>query len=207
MKRLFAALILSSLPLARAGAPAATVESAQPLPVGAAAPAATVRAPDGAEVDLGALVCAQPPILSFYRGGWCPYCNRHLEELQGIEADLLKLGYQIIALSPDRPEALAATTEKNHLAYRLFSDRAMHAADAWGTAFVMPDDIVAKYGKWNIDLAPLPGDDAKRWLPVPAVFVVTDGTVRFVHSEPDYKVRLAADAVLAAAQAVLTTAK
>jgi peroxiredoxin len=207
MKRCFTALLLSLLPLALAGAPGTTVETAVPLPVGSAVPAAMVRSPDGAEVDLGALVRTQPTILIFYRGGWCPYCNRHLEELQGIEADLLKLGYQIIALSPDRSEALAATTEKNHLAYRLFSDRAMHASDAWGTAFVVPDEIVTKYGKWNIDLAPLPGDDAKRWLPVPAIFVVTGGTVRFLHSDPDYKVRPAADAVLAAAQAALTLAE
>ena len=102
-----------------------------------------------------------------------------------------------------RPEAMPATTEKNHLNYRLFSDRAMAASAAYGVAFVVPDEIVEKYGKWNIDLAPLPSDDSKRWLPVPAVFIIANGEVRFVHSEVDYKVRLSTDDVLTAAKAGL----
>src|SRR5690606_7693919 len=114
--------------------------------------------------------------------------------------------YQIIALSPDRPEAMPATTEKNHLNYRLFSDRGMAASDAYGVAFVMPEDIVEKYRKWNFDLAPLPGDDSKHWLPVPAVFIIANGEVRFVHSEVDYKVRLSTEDVLAAAKESATNA-
>lgn len=206
MKKLIVLLFSMGISAAAWGAAAATAESAAPLAVGTAVPAATVHATDGSAVELADVVGDKPTVLIFYRGGWCPYCNRHLEALQTIEADLLALGYQIIALSPDRPEALPATTEKNHLNYRLFSDRTMAAADAYGVAFVVPDEIVEKYGQWNIDLAPLPGDETKRWLPVPAVFIIAHGEVRFVHSEVDYKVRLSTEDMLAAAKASATAA-
>lgn len=203
MKTLVALGLSIGISVTAFGTAAATAESAVPLAVGTAVPAATVRAADGSAVDLAVAVKEKPTVLIFYRGGWCPYCNRHLGELQAIEADLLELGYQIIAVSPDQPGALPATTAKNHLNYRLLSDRAMVAAEAYGTAFVVPDHIVEKYAKWNIDLAPLPGDGTKRWLPVPAVFVIANGAVRFAHSEVDYKVRLSPADVLAAAKAAL----
>lgn len=206
MKTLIALFLSIGISAPAFAAAAPTAESAVPLAVGKAVPSATVQAADGSAVELAEVVGQKPTVLIFYRGGWCPYCNRHLGELQTIEADLLALGYQIVAVSPDRPEALPATTEKNHLNYRLFSDRGMAAADAYGVAFVVPEEIVEKYGKWNIDLAPLPGDESKRWLPVPAVFIIANGEVRFVHSEVDYKVRLATEDVLAAAKASASNA-
>lgn len=205
MTKLFFGLLASmGMTVALSGAPAATAESATPLAVGSTAPHAMVRTAEGAAVDLATLVDEKPTVLIFYRGGWCPYCNRHLSELQEVETDLLALGCQIIAVSPDRPEAMPATTEKNHLNYRLYSDRAMEAAAAYGVAFVMPEETVEKYRKWKFDLAPLPGDETKCWLPVPSVFVIAGGRVRFVHSDPDYKVRLATDDLLAAVKTALS---
>jgi hypothetical protein len=41
-----------------------------PLLVGAAAPSAQVRAPDGTAADLREVVTEKPTVLLFYRGGW-----------------------------------------------------------------------------------------------------------------------------------------
>lgn len=187
-------------------APADTQESITPLAVGSGAPAAMVRTSNGMSVDLGAVVRRQPTVLIFYRGGWCPYCNTHLGELQAIEPALLALGFQILAVSADRPESMQPTTDKNHLSYRLLSDRGMNASAAYGVAFKVPHDVREQYEQWNIDLAPVPGDESQRWLPVPAVFLIgTDGTVRFAHSNPDYKQRIDTQELLAAARAALIT--
>jgi peroxiredoxin len=43
-------------------------------------------------------------------------------------------------------------------------------------------------------------------LPVPSVFIIdTSGTIRFVYSNPDYKIRLSADALWTAAQPLAKT--
>jgi len=200
MNRFLTLLLIFGIAAPAIAAPAAAAESAAPLTVGTAAPDATARDAVGNATDLGAIVRGKPSVLIFYRGGWCPYCNRHLEALQEVEQPLLDLGYQIIAVSPDKPATLQPAAEKNNLSYRLLSDRGMAAASAYGVAFCVPEDIVEKYGKWNIDLAPVPGDEGKRWLPVPAVFLINDGSVRFVHSDADYKVRIATEDLLTAAK-------
>ncbi len=182
-------------------APAATAAEAHPLAVGAKIPAVTLETVDGAKFPLASAVREKPTVLVFYRGSWCPYCNRQLAALADLEPQLLALGYQILALSPDTPAGLRKMSEKNKLGYRLLSDRAMTAAAAFGLAFRVPAAMGQAYTQRGIELAPLPAGDGF-WLPVPAVYLVgRDGVIRFAHTDPDYKVRLAPAALLAAAQA------
>lgn len=179
-----------------------SADAVSPLAVGSAAPGATVKALEGGEVDLRALLQKQPTILIFYRGGWCPFCNTQLAGLQSALPEFSALGYQLIAISPDKPEALSASVQKQELGYRLYSDRQMAAAEAYGVAFRVDPKTQEAYAKRNFDLAPIPGEPDARWLPVPSVFVIgRDGTVRFVFSNPNYKVRPPVEQLLAAARA------
>ena len=190
------------LPLASHAALAPGASTARPLAVGALAPDATVKTPDGAAFDLGATLAEKPTVLVFYRGGWCPYCTRQLAELAGFEPKFLALGFQIIALSTDAPAGLAPTAEQDHIAYRLLSDRGMAAASAYGVAFRVDAATVEKYRGYKVDLAPVPGEPDARWLPVPTVFVIgRDRIIRFAASNPDFKIRLPAAELLAAAEA------
>ena len=197
-----AAFALFTLGLRAGLAPSAA--DAKPLPVGEKMPAALVQTVEGTDLDLTAALAQKPTLLVFYRGSWCPYCNKHLAALAGIEPQLLELGYQIIAVSPDEAKGLQAMTEKNHLNYRLLSDHAMNAASAFGVAFRVDEKTIKAYTGYGVALTPVPGEPDARWLPVPAVFIIgRDGIVKFMHSDPDYKVRLSADAVMAAAKAAL----
>ncbi len=172
----------------------------RPLAVGDAVPAVFLETAGGETFDLQEASRRQPLVLIFYRGGWCPYCNAHLSRLREIEEPLRNLGFRLLAISPDRPDKLKETAEKHHLAYTLLSDSSMHAARAFGLAFAVDEDTLAKYGEYGIDLEAASGEQ-HHMLPVPAVFVVgTDGIVRFAHADPDYKVRLDPDQILAAAR-------
>ena len=157
----------------------------------------------GETVRLRELVAAQPAVIIFYRGGWCPYCVRHLGELAAIEADLLATGVRLLAISPDQPAKLAATPDRDQLGYTLLSDRTAAAAQAFGIAFEVPAETVAKYkNDYAIDLEAASGE-THHLLPHPAVFVVgRDGIIRHAHVNPDYTVRLSpADLLKAAADA------
>ncbi len=179
--------------------PAASAETAKPLAVGTPAPGATLNDTEGATVKLTDALAGKPTILVFYRGSWCPYCNRQLAALGELEPQLLALGYQILAISPDRAEGLKKMAGKNHLTYRLLSDRGMSASGGYGVAFRLSAEIEKAYRAHGIELTPVPGGEGY-WLPVPAVFIVgSNGVIQFAFSNPDYKVRLAADALLAAA--------
>ncbi len=180
---------------------AASAAEAKPLAAGARAPAVTLRAVDGSEFALAAAFAEKPTVLVFYRGSWCPFCNRQLAALGELEPKLLALGYQIIAVSPDTAEGLRAMAGKNHLDYRLLSDRAMAASAAYGVAFRLSPELEKSYGGHGVPLTPVPGGEGY-WLPVPTVYLVgRDGVIKFAYSNPDYKVRLSSADLLAAADA------
>ena len=50
-------------------------------------------------VDTVELLRHGPLVISFYRGGWCPYCNIELRSLQRMLPDIQALGASLIALS------------------------------------------------------------------------------------------------------------
>ncbi len=180
-----------------------SAQDIKPLLIGASVPDVTLRTAKGESFNLKAAAAKKPTVLIFYRGGWCPYCNTYLGQLQAAEADLLNLGYQILAISPDRTPKLGESVEKGKLTYTLLSDSSMTAAQAFGIAFRVDDATLEKYKGYNIDLEAASGEK-HHLLPVPAVFIVgTDGVIAFVYANPDYKVRLAPEVLLAAAKAAI----
>ena len=123
-----------------------------------------------------------------------------LGELPTIESELRDIGYQIVAISADRPSKLQESLDKHDLGFQLLSDSAMTAAVQFGLAWQMPRNMVEKYITYGIDLDAAAGQP-HHIVPVPAVFVVgTDGVVRFQYVNPNHRVRLDADVLLAAAR-------
>jgi len=193
MKTIFCAL-LAGAALARAE----TIPSA--LKVGDSIPDVTLRAVEDKEVRLRKLVADKPAVLVFYRGGWCPFCNLHLQSLAGIQDDLAREGVQLIAISMDQPSKLRETMQKDKLDYTLLSDSDAKAVKAFGISYKVDDATLEKMKTHNVDLDAAAGN-SNHILPHPAVFVVnTRGVIRFVHVNPDFKVRLEPSKVLEAAK-------
>lgn len=174
---------------------AARPEEVRPLLIGAQIPAEIpIQAMDGAPGSLGKELKQGPLVVVFFRQGWCPYCDIQLSELRLIEKDLNELGYRVIAISPDKPDALKARVAKNDLNYELFSDSSTALIRAFGIAF---DAMTAKSAT-EVTRSPVQG---VRLMPVPAVYLIgTDGRVQFQYVNPDYRTRIPKDVLLAAAR-------
>ncbi len=113
------------------------------------------------------------------------------------------LGYQLLAVSADRPSHLRRSIHRHSLTYTLLSDSAMTGARAFGLAWVMPSGMVARYKLIRMDVEDASGLD-HHIVPVPGVFVLdTAGVIRFRHANPNHRVRLDVQALLAAARAAL----
>ncbi len=165
-------------------------EDVQPLQVGDVIPETTLKTVDGVLVNLSKLVNSKPTILVFYRGGWCPYCNQHLAELADIEDQILDAGYQILAVSPDSPENLNKTLDKNEIKYTLLSDSRGDLIKAMGIAYQ------ATFLFENFRSKGATGEKMDL-MPVPSLFVVsTDGTILYEYVNPDYKVRMRGEELL-----------
>lgn len=181
---------------------AATAEEVNPVKEGERAPSATVFTPEGKPVDLQTLYGAAPTVLIFYRGGWCPYCRNHLADLRNVEDELEEAGFQILALSPDKPALVAEAAKEQDYGYRLLSDYQGEAALAFGLAFHVPGQTLEKYRKNDLYLRERSGQ-AQALLPVPAAYMVdTDGIIRYAHWNPNYKKRIDAQKLLERAKGV-----
>lgn len=149
---------------------------------------------NGKSFDLNAAVASKPTILIFYRGGWCPYCSKQLAGLQDIQADLTKMGYQILAVSTDSPENLKKSQTKEGLTYTLLSDADIAVSKQFGIAYKSP----ANYDKFLP--ATSGGKNTDKLLPVPSVFILNKkGSIRFEYINPDITQRLSSNLLKAAA--------
>jgi len=173
----------------------------QPLLPGMSAPEFDLLDAAGNPVHFDPKKLDKPLVLSFFRGGWCPYCNLHLAEMRKAEADLEGMGFDIWFISIDKPELLYESLQQPDIGYTVLSDSKLSATRAFGLAFRMPDDMVKKYLEYGIDLEGSSGE-IHHVLPAPATFIIgTDGIIQFQYTNPDYKVRLHPDVLLAAARA------
>jgi len=194
--------ILVSVP-ALAGIPDSP-QQVQPLSVGARAPIFSARTTEGALRTFEPDSYKKPLVVIFYRGGWCPYCNAQLSDLHLVEPQLRKSGFEIVFLSTDRPELLYSSLKATDIHYTLLSDNRLEAAKSFHVAYHVDDATIAKMREYGVDLEASTGTKQHE-LPVPSVFIIdTSGTIRFVYSNPDYKVRLGADELWTAAQPVVT---
>ncbi|TAA47452.1 peroxiredoxin-like family protein [Corallincola spongiicola] len=199
---LLAALIL--IPTAVMAKIADDAESVSPLMNGQTVPDVQVKDLQGTAISLLELSKQKPTVIIFYRGGWCPFCNAQLSGLQEIESKLAKMGYQLLAISPDTPAQLAETSKDRELGYQLLSDRSLAASQGFGLAFYLDDKTAERYrGKMGAVFASEQGDD-RIVLPVPAVYVVDQqGLVQFNYVHPNYKVRIQPELLLKAAELAL----
>ncbi|MDO5969343.1 peroxiredoxin-like family protein [Flavivirga aquimarina] len=161
-----------------------------PLLIGEKVPSLSVVSTEGNKVPLEEVLKQQPSVLLFYRGGWCPFCNRHLSAVGEIQNEIDALGYQIIGFSPDSPKNLKTSKEKGALAYKLFSDADGELIKAMGIAFKAPERYSDRLDKFS-------GGLNSGFLPVPSAFIVdTDGTILFEYISPNYKQRMSANMLL-----------
>jgi peroxiredoxin len=175
---------------------AASDQDVTPLETGARVPPLVLKTSEGKSFDLNAALARKPTILIFYRGGWCPFCMRQLSGIQGVLDLLDEAGWQVLAISPDKPEQLARTAESDQLTFPLLSDSDAAAIKAFGLAF----QASASQFKTLEDYS----GATHHAIPIPAVYLVgTDGTVKFVHHDPDYKVRMNPSEVLDKARSLL----
>ena len=199
-------LILSSIAMAQVPDNANEVK---PLLPGMTIPDIEVLNVKGDKVTITAKNIKKPFILTFYRGGWCPYCNAQLAQMRHAEKELLEMGFDVYFISPDKPENLIESLKdkdlKKDISYTLLSDPTMQVAQDFGIAFRLDDKTVKSYKKWGIDLEKASGFD-HHYLPAPSTYVVgKNGIIYFQYTNPNYKVRLDPQLLIAAATSYLKT--
>jgi peroxiredoxin len=138
-----------------------------------------------------------PLVVSFYRGGWCPFCNAELRALQAVKAEFDSLKANLVVLSPETRDLPRQLKRQLNLGLTMLADVDHGVAISYGVLFRVPDETKAHYAGQGYDFGHRHG--STEWmLPIPATCVIDqDGVVRGAFVEPDFTIRQEPSDILA----------
>jgi peroxiredoxin len=164
-------------------------EAPEGLFIASKAPDFRAKDQHGTEIRLKDLLKQGKVVLVFYRGQWCPYCNKELSRLQDSLQLIKDKGATLIAVSPELPENVLKTVEKTKAEYSILYDEGLKIMKAYDVEFEIPENTLTRYRNAGLDIEKNNGANGK-YLPVPAVFIIDkESTITYRFFEPDYKKR------------------
>lgn len=150
----------------------------------------------GEEVALSNVLEKGKAVITFYRGGWCPYCNLELQAFQNALPAFKEKNATLIAITPETPDNTLSTQEKNELQFEVLTSKNNELARELNLVFKLPENLVSLYGNFGIDLEQSQGNQENE-LPIAATYVVEqDGTIGYHFLAEDYKLRADPEEVL-----------
>ena len=128
-------------------------------------------------------------IIIFYRGQWCPFCNKELSQLNDSLSLITAKGATVIAVTPETKENVLKTIGKTNAAFPIISDTALTIMKMYKVNFAVDEATQTQYKKYGIDFSEVNGSNGAN-LPVPATYIVgKNGRIKYVFFNSDYKVR------------------
>ena len=166
------------------------------LKVGDKAPDFMVKDHAGRMVSLKELTQKGKVVVMFYRGAWCPFCNKYMSQLETALPEFSAKNTTVIAITPEPEESISKAVEKSKATFSVIYDKDRSIMKNWKVAYSMSDDMKTKYKGYGLDLEKQQGD----WmLPVPATYVVgKNGKIEYVHFDENYQKRAEVTEILKA---------
>lgn len=135
-------------------------------------------------------------VLVFYRGQWCPYCNKQLKSLEDSLSLIKATGATLIAVTPEKPENISKTIEKTKASYPVLFDDGLKIMKSYDVAFAVDPKVIEKYKGYGIDFSEVNGNNGAQ-LPVPAVYIINKkGVIIYKFFDTDYRKRPAVKDIL-----------
>ena len=168
------------------------------LKVGEVAPDFLLPDADGNLVSSERLRAKGPVVLSFFQGGWCPFCTAELRALQEAKSELAAAGANLVVISPDTQHFPRYLRKEYGFDLTILGDVDYGVAMAYGVLFAVPESVLRHYARRGVDIGGRHGSPVTM-LPIPATYVVDRrGKITSAFVEPDYALRQAPDEILKA---------
>ena len=141
----------------------------------------------GQKIDLRRILKTHKTVvLFFYRGQWCPYCNRYIGRMQDSLQLLVDKGAYVIGVTPETATNIARTVEKTHASFSIVEDKGYRIMKSYQVNYVVDTAMLSKLNTYGVDIEKNNGNQ-DHVLPVPATYVINQmGRIIFVHFDKDY---------------------
>ena len=168
------------------------------LHIGDTIPNFTLPNAKGENVTISEYLNKGPLVLSFYRGGWCPFCNLEFKALTDALPKIQSLGANLVGISPETPDVAQQTVSKHNLPFEVLSDVGNEVIKSFGLVNEVFEEMRPLYLEWGLDIPAANGDDS--WeIPIPATYVIdTQGVIRAAYVNKDYTQRMEPADIIAA---------
>ena len=176
----------------------AQTETAYPagLKAGDMAPDFTAKDQDGKTVNLKQALLKGPVVLLFYRGQWCPFCNKQLSHFSDSLSMLVAKGATVLAITPESAENVKKTIEKTKAVFPVVEDAGMAIMKMYKVNFAVDEKTITRYKGYGIDFDQANGTNGAN-LPVPATYLVDkDGKIKYAFFNTDYRRRASVQDIL-----------
>lgn len=136
------------------------------------------------------LLSRGPIVLSFFRGGWCPYCGLEMTAIEQALPVIEAAGATVVGITPEIGAYPGEMKDRRGVSFRMLADVDNGLALLFGLLFRLPQQIIDLYRSWDVDLPKRQGNEG--WMiPVPATYLVDrDGIIRLAFVEADFRIRL-----------------
>jgi len=174
-----------------------TVDDAKGMEVGLQAPVFQAMDADSSIFNLDSALTAGPVVIIFYRGFWCPVCNKHLSSIQDSLKMIEALGVKVIAISPEKPEYLDKMAEKTGAEFTLLYDEDYKIATAYDVLYNPTKGQIFTYNTLLRGKMKKTHSDSSQQLPIPATFIINqEGQIIWRQFDPDYHNRSSMKTIL-----------
>lgn len=174
----------------------AAAQKPEGLFINSKAPEFKLKDQAGVEVALKDLRKKGPVVILFYRGNWCPFCNRQLKAIQDSIGMIYTKGAQVVAITPEAGEGIDSTIRKTGAIFPILYDEGMKVASSYEVAFNVDDRTLNRYKTGGIDLLKTNAQKTAM-LPIPAVYIVNkEGSVTYRFFDENYRKRVTVQEIL-----------
>jgi peroxiredoxin len=165
------------------------MNKAEGLKVGDKAPAIVGLDQNGKKISLKSILKKGEAVLIFYRGQWCPYCNKQLSHLNDSLSYITAKGGTIITITPETADNIKKTVTKTKASFSIVEDKGLAIMKDYKVSFAVDEKTIEKYKGYGIDFGKANGDNGAN-LPVPATYIVgKNGKIKYVFFNADYSKR------------------
>ncbi len=157
------------------------------LKIGDMSPDIVTKDHSGKIVDLKEILKNGKAVIMFYRGEWCPYCNKYMSQLEAALPQFAAKKVTVIAITPESDASISKVIEKTKATFSIIYDKNRKIMKDWKVIYTVDENMKVKFKGYGLDLEKKQGD----WeLPVPATYVVgKNGKIEFVHFDQNYQNR------------------
>lgn len=167
------------------------------IEVGKVAPKIEAKTLNGVTINSNELLKDKEIVVIFYRGEWCPICNRYLSNLSDSLSYIVSKNAKVIVVGPESFENAKKTSEKSEAEFTIIPDTTMQIQKEFDVLFYVTKKYQGKIKTFLFTDIAESNNQEEAQLPVPATYIIgKDGKIKWRHFDYDYSKRASVKSII-----------